>query len=304
MDTLTSLRVFCAVAELKSFTAAADRLDLSPAMASKHVMHLEGRLSTRLLNRSSRHVSLTENGALYFSHAKQMLDGLDEIESAVSNVTVTPRGTLRLSAPVWSANPFFARLLTDYRERYPDVSFDIDLSGRKVNLVEEGIDVALRMTSQESLDPGLIARPLTPVPFHIVAAPSYLDRTGRPKRFSDLNGHALLMYNGTRSLNPLTWNGPDGAETARFKIAIESGNETMLHFAALEGAGLVFLPEWICAPDIAEGRLERVLPDVVPLVGAVFALYPSRKYLSAKVRTFIDFLVARTSQAVAAEQAG
>ena len=104
MDTLTSLRVFCTVAELKSFTAAADRLGLSPAMASKHVMHLESRLGTRLLNRTSRHVSMTESGMLYLNQTRQMLDGLDEVEAAVSNVTVTPRGTLRLSAPVWAAN--------------------------------------------------------------------------------------------------------------------------------------------------------------------------------------------------------
>jgi DNA-binding transcriptional LysR family regulator len=129
MDTLTSLRVFCAVAEKKSFTAAAERLGLSPAMASKHVMHLETRLSTRLLNRTSRRVNLTETGTLYFVRVKQILDGLDEVEAAVSNVTVVPRGTLRLSAPVWFANPIFAGILGDYRKRYPEVSVDIDLSG-------------------------------------------------------------------------------------------------------------------------------------------------------------------------------
>src|SRR5262245_9157924 len=137
MDTLTSLRVFCLVADSKSFADAAKRLDLSPAMASKHVMRLESRLGTRLLNRTSRRVSLTEPGLLYFNQAKQMLEGLDEIEAAISNVTVTPRGVIRLSAPVWVANTGFAAMLSDYHQRYPDVSFDMDLSGRIVNLVEE-----------------------------------------------------------------------------------------------------------------------------------------------------------------------
>src|SRR5206468_8602426 len=142
-----------------SFTAAADRLNLSPAMASKHVMHLEKRLATRLLNRTSRHVSLTESGSLYFNQTKQMIDGLDEIESAVSNVSVIPRGTLRLTAPIWLANPEFVQLLSQFHARYPDVHFDVDLSGRVVNLVDEGFDLALRVSKPDRLDPGLIARP-------------------------------------------------------------------------------------------------------------------------------------------------
>ena len=180
MDTLTSLRVFCLAAELKSFTAAGARLGLSPAMASKHVTHLESRLGTRLLNRTSRHVSLTEAGGLYFNQAKQMLDGLDEVEAVISNVTVVPRGTLRFSAPVWAANVGFTRMLADYHQRYPDVSFDMDLSGRIVNLLDEGFDLALRAMAPDRLDPGLIARPLMEVSFHLVGSPAYLARTGRP----------------------------------------------------------------------------------------------------------------------------
>ena len=146
MDTLESLRVFCAVAELKSFTGAADRLGLSPAMASKHVMHLETRLATRLLNRTSRHVSLTESGTLYFEQARQMLDGLDEVEAAVSNAAVVPRGTLKISAHVWMANPIFASVLADYSVHYPVVRIEIDLSNRFVNLVDEVFVYALRCT--------------------------------------------------------------------------------------------------------------------------------------------------------------
>ncbi|AXF05853.1 LysR family transcriptional regulator [Paraburkholderia hospita] len=293
MDTLLSLRVFCTVAEHKSFTAAASRLGLSPAMASKHLHHLESRVGARLLNRTSRNVSLTEAGRLYFSQIRPMLEGLDEVEAAVSNVTVTPRGTLKLSAPVWAANTLVARVLAEYHHRYPDVSLDVDLSGRIVNLVDEGFDLALRAMTSARLDPGLVARPLIDVPFHFVASPSYLERAGRPAALSDLNGHSLLMYSGINFSGSLFLKGRDGEEAVKFRSVMRSENETMLHLAALEGMGLVFLPAWMTQSDIAKGTLEHVLVDEIQFGTTLHAVYPSRKYLSAKVRTFIDFLSSR-----------
>jgi DNA-binding transcriptional LysR family regulator len=289
MDSLVSMRVFCLVAELKSFATAAQRLRISPAMASKHVMQLEKRLGTRLLNRTSRRVSLSESGALYFEQARQMLDSLDEVEAAVSNATVVPRGTLRLTAPVWMANKIFAGVLADYQARYPEVRLDVDLSGRMVNLVEEGFDLALRATGAP--DEALIARPITKVAFQMVGAPAYLDRAGRPTKLADLAGQALLHY----ALYPgesFSFAGEHGTETVKLNPVLRSGNETLLHMAALEGMGLAFLPKWLVTDDIAAGRLEHVMPGQVIFEGKLFAVYPSRKYLSAKVRTFIDFVVA------------
>ncbi|WP_263062812.1 LysR family transcriptional regulator [Dickeya dadantii] len=290
MDTLISLRVFCTVAEFKSFTAAAARLGISPAMASKHVMHLEKRLNTRLLNRTSRHVSVTETGMIYFNQVKQSLESLDDVEAAVSNVALTPRGILKLSAPVWVACTPVARMLAEYRQRYPDVCINMDLSGRIVNLVDEGFDLALRATMPERLDAGLVARPLTEVSFRLVGAPSYLARNGRPSKLSDLNGHALLLYSGMNPSGNLALDGPKGQEAVKFRPVMQSENENMLRLVALEGMGLVFLPVWMIQNDIAEGRLETVLPDTVKYSTILHAVYPSRKYLSAKVRTFIDFL--------------
>lgn len=287
MDTLTSLRVFCTVAELKSFTAAANRLGLSPAMASKHVIHLERRLATRLLNRTSRHVSLTETGTLYFDQARQMLDGLDEVEAAVSKATVAPRGTLRLSAPVWMANSVFSSVLSDYRAQYPEVRFDIDLSGRMVNLVDEGFDLALRAATV--LDPGLIARPLAEVSFHLVAAPRYLERFGQPKSLAELNGRPLLAYSIIVSNGRITLEGPEGPKTIAFDPVLQSANETLLHLGALAGMGFTVLPSWLIRSDLADGKLEAVFPEVT-FRGQLFGVYPSRKYLSAKVRTFLDFI--------------
>lgn len=293
MDTLTSLRLFAAVVEFKNFSTAAARLGLSPAMASKHVGHLESRLGTRLLNRTSRRVSVTESGMLYFNYAKQMLDGLDEVEAAVSNVTVLPRGTLRLSAPVWLANTLMAEAFASYHRRYPDVRLDIDLSGRLVNLVEEGFDLALRATSPERLDPSLIARPLAKVVFHLVASPAYLSRRARPERQTDLNGHSFLLYNGLGDKGRLIQDSPEGPGTVSFRTVMQSESEIMLHLAALEGMGLSFLPTWMTQADIAAGRLEVVLPETAVFNVSLYAVYPSRKFLSAKVRTFIDFLASQ-----------
>lgn len=293
MDSLTSLRVFCLVAELKSFSAAALRLGLSPAMASKHVNHLENRLGARLLNRTSRKVSLTEIGTLYLQQARQALDGLDEAEAAISNATIAPRGNLKLSAPMWMANPRMARLIAAYHQRYPDVSVDMDFSGRIVHLVDEGFDLALRGMAPDKLDAGLVARPLMAVPFQLVGAPAYLTRTGRPNSLADLNGHSLLLYGGMNANGTLTLPGQSGAEMVKFRVVLRSENEIMLHLAAREGMGLAFLPAWMTQTDISTGALEAVLPDAAHFTIPLHAVYPSRKYLSAKVRTFIDFLAAR-----------
>jgi DNA-binding transcriptional LysR family regulator len=289
MDTLTSLRVFCRVAEMKSFTGAAERLAMSPTMASKHVRYLEDRLGTRLLNRTSRHVSLTESGTLYFNQAKQTLEALEDVEAAVGNITVEPRGTLKLSAPVWFANERFSRVIAEFDASYPKVRFDVHLSGRIVNLVEEGFDLAFRVAAPGALDPGLIARSLADMPFLAVAAPSYLERAGRPESLSDLNGRGLLMYSGVRSASAVAFGSLDGEETVRFNVAMQSGNESLLHLAALEGLGIAILPEIMVERDLAAGRLERVLPGIAELRAKIYAVYPSRKFLSAKVRTFIDF---------------
>jgi DNA-binding transcriptional LysR family regulator len=290
MDSLTSLRVFSAVVEFKSFTVAAARTGISPAMASKHVMNLESRLGTRLLNRTSRRISVTESGMLYFNYAKQMLDGLEEVEAAVSNVTVLPRGTLRFSAPVWVANTLIARAFADYHRLYPDVRLDIDLSGRLVNLVDEGFDLALRATALDHLDPTLIARPLAKVSFHLVGAPAYLSQAGRPEVQADLNGHSILLYRGQGSRQNSLLDKLNASGTLDLRPVMQSENEIILHQAALEGMGLAFLPTWMTQTDIASGRLEPVLSDIAMFDVSLYAVYPSRKFLSAKVRTFIDFL--------------
>ena len=288
MDTLQSMQVFCLVAELKSFTAAADRLGMSTAMVSKHVAHLEKRLKTRLLHRTSRRVGLSEMGNVYFEQARKALDSLDEVEAAVSRADVTPRGVLKLSGPVWLANTSFVRLLAGYSELYPEVRLEVDLSGRMVNLVEERFDLALRMT--HSLDAGLIARPVAEVVLHLVASPAYLERRGRPAALEELNGHQLLNYSLSPLGDDIRFGGDQGDTAIKFVTVLRSTNETLLHMAALEGMGMTFLPRWMIADDVAAGRLELLLPQQARFGGRLYGVYVSRKFLSANVRTFIDFL--------------
>lgn len=290
MDTLQSMKVFRVVAELKSFAAAAERMGISPAMASKHVMHLEEYLSTRLLQRTSRSVSLTETGALYLEQLRQTLDSLEEAEAEVSQSTAVPRGTLKITAPEFMANPVFVSLLRDYQMRYPEVQFNLDLSGWTVNLVDEGFDLALRIKHVQPSQPGLIERPLMNVSFHMVAAPAYLDRHGRPNSVDELNGHRLLIHSQTSLTGTHSFSDSTGPHTIKFEPILRSDNLMLLYEAVTQGMGITFMPKFMIAEDLAAKRLELLLPELAKFETTICGVYPSRKYLSAKVRTFIEFV--------------
>ncbi|MDE3081028.1 MAG: LysR family transcriptional regulator [Paracoccaceae bacterium] len=288
MDSLLSLRVFAAVAEAKSFAAVADRLGLSAAMTSKHVKHIEAEVGARLLNRTSRSVSLTEAGAIYLAALRPLLEGLDEAGARLAQSTIDPRGTLKISLPVWMAEPGFVRVLAAYRTRYPEVMLDLDLSGRQVNLVEDGYDLALRVSPV--LDEGLIARRLTDIAFHIVAAPALLDRIGRPKAIADLTGAPLLAYSPISAGGRVRLGLGPNAPEVRMMPVVQSANETVLFQAALEGMGIAIVPHLVARQHLEEGRLERILPDIPPPTVGLSAIYPDRSYLPAKTRSFLDFL--------------
>lgn len=288
MDGLVGLRVFALVAELRNFSAAADRLGLSPAMVSKHVQAVEARVGARLLNRTSRSVSMTEAGAVYLSTVRSLLDGLDQTEAQLAQTALSPRGVLKVSLPVWMANPAFARLLAAFHARNPVVTLDLDLSGRKVNLVDEGFDLALRVTP--TLDEALIAQRLATIDFVMVGTPDLLDRLGRPQGIEGLKGAPFLAYSAVAPDGRVRLGkGPDAPELHLRPVLI-SGNETLLHFAAREGLGLSFMPHWLIRDDLAGGVLEPVLPRELWPAVTLHAVYPNRSYLPAKVRSFLDFL--------------
>lgn len=288
MDGLIGLRVFTLVAELRSFSEAADRLGLSPAMVSKHVQAVEARVGARLLNRTSRSVSVTEAGTVYLATVRSLLEGLDQTEAQLGQTALSPRGVLKVSLPVWMANPAFARLLAAFHTLNPEVTLDLDLTGRKVNLVDEGFDLALRVTP--TLDEGLIARRLATIHFVMVGTPELLDRLGRPRGIDDLKGAPFLAYSAVAPDGRVRLGkGPDAPELQLRPVLI-SGNETLLHLAVREGIGLSFMPHWLIRDDLADGTLEPVLPRELWPAVTLHAVYPNRSYLPAKVRSFLDFL--------------
>lgn len=285
MDTLLSLRVLAMVADLRSFAETAERLGLSAAMASKHVQHIEARVGARLLNRTSRKVSLTEAGETYLAALRPLLEGLDEAEQRLSQTTQTPRGRLKVSLPVWMASPGFARLFARFQALFPQVLLDMDLSGKAVNLVEDGFDLALRVTATP--DEGLIARRLGEITFYLVAAPTFLDRIGRPATIEDLTGAPFLAYTPVAAQGRIPL-GP--GQELRLTPVMQSANETLLHLAAVEAMGIAIMPDILVAADLANGRLERILPSLTAPRVPLFGLYPDRSYLPAKVRSLLDFL--------------
>lgn len=288
MDALVGLRVFAKVAELRSFSAASEHLGLSPAMTSKHVQHLEARVGARLLNRTSRSVSLTESGSLYLAAVRTLLEGLEQAEAQLSHTTVLPKGTLKVSLPVWMANPAFARMLIAFHAQHPTVRLDLDLSGRKVNLVEEGFDLALRVTA--TLDDTLIARRLATIRFVLVGTPELLDRLGRPQDLEQLRGAPFLAYSAVAPDGRVRLgSGPDAPELHLTPVLV-SGNESLLYLAAREGLGLSMMPHWLVHEDLMQGRLEAALPAQQWPAVTLHAIYPNRSYLPAKTRCFLDFL--------------
>ena len=289
MDTLLSMKVFRRVVDAGSFVAAARALDVSTAMASKHVAHLEKHLGARLLNRSSRHLSLTDAGSVYYEQCREMLDNLDEAEAAVGRASAAPRGVLKVTAPVWFANARFARLLADYKARYPDVVPDVNLSDRVVDLVEEGFDLALRVTQNPGA--GLIARPLLSIRFVLAAAASYIAARGEPKTPIDLARHTTIGYAYAPIGDQWAFEGPDGPVNGRIVPSFRGNSTTLAYQLVVAGAGIAMLPPWVVQEDLASGRLKALLPEYSLPAATLYAVYTSRRYLSPKVRTFVDFLV-------------
>jgi len=297
MDRLTSLRVFREVVDAGSFTTAAVRLGLSAPMASKHVAQLERSLGARLLNRSSRHLSLTEAGEAWYGQSAQALDLLDAAEASIGRKNEAPRGTLKVSAPVWCATPHFAGALAAYREACPEVLVDMHLENRKVDLAADGYDMALRATQEPS--PALIARPLCRVQFHLVATPALLARHGEPTLPAELARLGAIVPSYV-NIEGLTLKGPGGRQAPlRLRPVLRSDDTTLTLHAVRAGMGMSFLPEWLVDDDLAGGTLVRVVPDFSAPAVTLFAVYTSRQHMAPKLRSFIDFFSERLGREAA-----
>ncbi|HLS84839.1 MAG TPA: LysR family transcriptional regulator [Burkholderiales bacterium] len=290
MDRLAALQVFAQVVESGSFAGAADKLGLSTSATSRHVAELEAHLKTRLLNRTTRRVSLTESGRAFYGRAVQILADLEEAEQEASRAAVVPRGTVRLTAAVNFGVRHVAPAIAAFMARHPEVRFDVSLSDRVVDLVEEGFDLAIRIGGPGTEN--LVARRLGETRLVACAAPAYLQAHGWPATPEDLVSHNCFTYEYASPRNVWHFRGPDGEDRAvRVSGTLHSNNGELLVEAAARGGGVVFEPELIVAPEVRAGRLVRVLEAFTPAPLAVYALYPSRKHLSAKVRLFVEFLI-------------
>lgn len=293
MDTLLSMRVFAAVVETRSFAAAADRLAISRAMASKHIAQLEERLGTRLLHRTTRKIGLTESGISYFERCSQILQEIDEAETEAANLTIKPRGILRVTMPVSFAVRHVAPVIAKFLEIYPEVHVEASLSDRKTDLIEEGLDLALRIG--RSLEPGLIAREIAKDRLVICAAPSYFENRRIPTSPKDLPDHDCFLYTYAAVGNEWKMTGPDGEHVVKVAGRLRANNGDFITQAVRDGIGLMCQPRFIVGDDLRAGRLIEVLPDYSFAPIGIYAVYPSRRHLSAKIRAFVEFITERFS---------
>jgi DNA-binding transcriptional LysR family regulator len=296
VDRFEALRVFSQVVELGSFSKAADRLGLSATATSRHVAELESHLQTRLLNRTTRRISLTESGRAFYERCVQVLADLEEAEQEASRAAVVPRGTIKLTSAVNFGVRHLAPAIADFLAAHGEVRLDVSLSDRTVDLVEEGFDLGIRIGATGSEH--LVARKLGETRLVPCASPGYLAKRGAPRSPADLEHHDCLTYDYLAPKNVWRFRDSAGGEHAvRVSGSLHSNNGDLLAEAAARGAGIVFEPAFIVGPDVRAGRLVPLLQEYVPAASPIYAVYPSRKHLSAKVRLFVDFLVARFAHA-------
>lgn len=293
MEHLSDIAVFVHVVKTGSFTAAADALGLSQGAVSKSVGRLEERFGTRLLNRSTRKLSLTETGSRLYERGKRALVELEEAEAEVASLQMEPRGILRVSAPTAFGALYLAPLLPEFLEHHPALTFDLQLDDRETDIVAEGFDCAIRIRALG--DSTLVAKKLAPCRQVICAAPEYLRRHGTPKTPEDLKRHPVLIYTYRDGLGEWTLRGPDGKTTKiETSARLSSNSGFALTQAAINGFGIVVPPKFYIAKDLDEGKLVAILDDytVLPSLN-IYVVYPERRYLSPKVRAFVDFLSKR-----------
>jgi DNA-binding transcriptional LysR family regulator len=288
MDRIDAMRAFITVVTEGSFTRAAERLGMSPQLVSKYVARLEEQLGARLLNRTTRKVHLTEAGNRYALRVQQVLDDIDDMDNQLNDLQQDARGQLRISAPVSFATLHLAPLICHFQRAHPAVSIDLQLNDRKVDIVEEGFDIALRIGHLKSSS--MIAKFIAPVRLVMCASPAYLAQHGMPSTQEELKNHRYLHYSymeESPALPAHEWLKPPGSESISGMIC---NNGEVLLKAAIEGAGIIIQPTFICGAAITEGKLRVILPEYEPDAMGLYAVYAHRKLLASKVRCFIDFM--------------
>lgn len=277
MDTMQGMKTFVTVVDTGSFTRAADALAISPQLVSKYMAQLEQHLGVRLLNRTTRRLHLTEAGRQYYQRAQQILEDIEDLECQLTDMQNQARGVLRISAPVSFAIRHLPPVLQQYQQQHPQVTIDLQLNDRKIDILDEGFDIALRIGQLASSS--LIARRLAPIRVVYCASPSYLAKHGTPTSPTQLNGHTFLKYSymDTKFSN--------GAQST-----LSCNNGDVLTAAAIGGDGIVLQPTFIVSDAIRRGDLTIVMPEHEPEPIALYAVYAHRQLLASKVTSFIQFI--------------
>lgn len=288
MDKLTSMRVFSTVARLGNFAAAARELSISRAMATKHVMYLEDHLNVQLINRTTRSMHLTEAGQAYLERCTNILDEIEETEMSVTQLNSEPRGTLKLNSPPAFGRLYLVNLINAYSEHYPKVKFDLILTDRYVDIIEWGLDLVFHLGPLQ--DSNMIIKRITTTKMIVCASPRYFDKHGKPTSPDDLQQHNCLS---NPNLPPFqSWKFTvAGKETViRPEGVLQSNSPDALRTAAIGGLGVIMMPAYTIQADLEQGKLLPVLTEFRSETIDMYAVYPHRRHLSAKVRTFLDFV--------------
>ena len=289
MDQQGEMAVFVRVVEHESFSSAARALKLTPSAVSKLIGRLEDRLGARLLNRTTRRLSMTEEGHAFYQRCVPILSAIDEAEMAVTELHAEPRGLLKVNASTAFGQFHIQPLIPKFLERHPDLRIQLTLSDSLVNLVEEEVDVAIRIADMP--DSTLIAKKLSAVHRTVAAAPSYIEKFGIPKSPEDLKNHNCLTLSFETSLNQWEFKGSDGPQRIRVRGSFETNNAAALYEAGLAGLGLFRAANFVVGSDFKEGRLIPVLEDYEMINQVnIYAVYPHSKHLSPKVRAFVDLM--------------
>ncbi|HEV7317850.1 MAG TPA: LysR family transcriptional regulator [Ensifer sp.] len=289
MDRYTALNVFRHVAELDSFAEAGRRLGLSPAAISKNIAELEARVGTRLINRTTRRMALTDEGKLYLEHVVRGLDALQEADKALDPVRQTPGGILHVAAPMTFTLMKLSATIPAFLSRYPDLSLDLKLDDRRVDIVREGFDLAIR--GSDSLeDSSLIARKLTVMPHVVCGSPAYFAAHGRPATPTELKPHNFVRFSLSGHADAWEFRKDGRTERVAVKARYSVTSSLAVRDALRAGFGLSLIPHAYVEDDLASGRLQRVLSDWETVETALYAIYPSRQHLAPKTRAFLDFL--------------
>ena len=294
MDKFVEMQTFAAVVDAGSFVKAADSLAMSKAAVSRNVADLESRLGVRLLHRTTRRLSLTEEGQIFHARCKDLLAELEEAEAEITSGTVEASGLVRVNAPVTFGIRCLAPLWGAFRARHPKVTLDVTLNDRVVDLVEEGYDLAIRIATLPNST--LVSRRISTTRLVPCASPQYLAKHGTPTHPGELAAHSIIAYSYLTSKDEWHFDGPQGKVSVRTQPCFHTNNGDTCRAAALAHQGVILQPTFLIEEDLAAGTLVELMPAFRALELGIYAIYPTRKHLSPKVRLLVEFLADAFSQ--------